>query len=164
MVAVPVLGPVCVVGVTGAKNIAEILVLGRINVAVVSDHRDRSTGRAIFEDPRQDFRLVFLASWRGNLALPDAPPIELQLNVCFRQRDTGRRSLDDDAERRPMRLTPGGQAKNSSETAAHVCGGFPSSLRVIGERVQLSRVDQSGTSFRAAPGAEEPVVMFRSSL
>ena len=70
MVAVPVLGPVGVVGVAWAKDVAEVFVLGRIDVAVVGDHRDRGARGAIFEDTGEDFRAVFLASWRVTLLCP----------------------------------------------------------------------------------------------
>ena len=51
VVAVPVLGPVGVVGVARAEDIAQVFVFSRIDVPVVGDHRDRGACGATFEDP-----------------------------------------------------------------------------------------------------------------
>ena len=75
----------------------------------------------------QDAHRVGLAALRGEARLSGPALVQEDLDVVCRQRNAGRAAVDDAADRRPVALAPGGNAKQVAE-------------RIVGhgERVRLA--------------------------
>ena len=84
--------------------VTEGLVVLRLLALVGDEHRDRHAGGQAFEDAGNELGSVgFLAS-RRYLALSGPPTSELGDEIVFRERNPWGAAVDDDAERRAVRL------------------------------------------------------------
>ncbi len=121
MVAVTILLPIRVIGVPRAEYLPQVVIFGAICILIKGNDADGCTGSIALEYTGKDFGSIFLATRCGDLALANPTAIKVFLDILNRQRDAGWHAIDNHAERGTVALTPGGDAKNLAETAAHVC-------------------------------------------
>ena len=121
MVADAVFHLIGVVGVAGAVLPGDLaIVLGAL-VDILDQHRDRRAGRDHRrrrrppEDAGEDLHLVGLAALGDEARLAGPALVEFALDVGAREADAGRAAVDHAAERGPVALAPGGDAKEMTE-------------------------------------------------
>ena len=104
----------------GAELVLDVGVVLAALVDVVDEERDRRAGGhlaagIVGEHAGQDAHGVGLAALRGEARLAGPALVQEHLNFLGRQGDAGRAAVDHAADRRPMALAPGGDAKQMAE-------------------------------------------------
>src|SRR4051812_5957184 len=108
MVPMPILHLVGVVRMPRSIQLADRLILARIDIGVVGDQRDRRSGRPPLEYSREDLRPIPLTTRRCHLRLPHSPPIQVALHQLLVELQTGWAAVYNDTQCRPVRLSPSG--------------------------------------------------------
>src|SRR5206468_3645105 len=80
---------------------------------------NRRAERSAFEGARKNLDRVALFARRDDLRLSRPATVEVRLNVAFRQFQSRRAAVDHDADTAPVRLAPGGDAEQMSESVRH---------------------------------------------
>ncbi len=119
-VAQPVLTPVGVIGVAGAKALRDVAVVLAALILVADQQADRRAGGLALVHAREDLDPIRLIALGDELAGAGPPPIQVGLDVGLRQRHAGRTAVDDAADRRAMGFTKVRDGKQRAEgIAAH---------------------------------------------
>jgi len=84
-------------------------------IHVLDEQTDRRAGRPPFEHAGENAHAVRFLALAGVPRGSGAPPLELDLNVLFRQLKPRRATVDDRAERGPMALAEGRDSKEYAE-------------------------------------------------
>ena len=122
-IAQAVLLQVGVVGVAGAEGLRDLAVVLAALVGVADQQADRRAGGLALVHAREDLDLVLFLALRDVAAGAGAAPIEVGLDVGFRQLHAGRAAVDHAADRRPVRLAEVGDREERAEgVAAHGAG------------------------------------------
>ncbi len=107
VIADAVLVLVGVIGVAGPETVLDLRVVARALVDVLDEQPDRRARRDALEDARQDAHLVGLLALRDVAAPARAPALEIGLDRRLVEREPGRATVDDAAERRAVALAEG---------------------------------------------------------
>ena len=118
-VAVSVLGLVGEVGMRGAVEVPEMVVGARAGVVVADQDGDRGAGGPTLEHPGEDLGPVGLAPLGGQSTLAGSSTVEVVLEVVLGEGEPGRAAVDHHADAGAVALTPGAEAEDGSEGAAH---------------------------------------------
>ncbi len=102
----------------GAEPIGDVAVVLRALVGVFDQQLDRGPGRHPVEDAAHDPDEVLLAPLRRKPRLAGLALVEPALDVGLGERQARRHAVDDDADRRPVALAPGGEAEQAPERVA----------------------------------------------
>src|SRR5688572_15147024 len=84
-----------VIGVARPKAILDLRVVAALLVDVLDEQADRRARRAPFEHAGEDLHLIRLLALRDVARAAGTAPIEILLNIGFRQLETGRAAVDD---------------------------------------------------------------------
>lgn len=116
MVAQAVLHLIGEVRVTGTKQVAQIVVVGRMLVLIAYEKTNRTTRGVLLEDAREDFDAVGLAARGRQGALSGPAAVQLVLNVVHVHPNACGEAIDDSPDTLAMALAEGGQAQYVTET------------------------------------------------
>ena len=106
---------------SGPPEIADRVIVFRVGVRVLDDHRDRSaggdgaSGAVVLEYTREDTNLVGFVARCDMAACPGTPAVQPGLNVGFRQGNSGRAAVDHDSQSRAVAFAPGRDAKKMTK-------------------------------------------------
>src|SRR5690606_26553282 len=78
------------------------------------------TGRAPVPNARKDLDPIALLARAGHFRLADAPAVELCLHDLIAQLDSGRATVEDDAQCRTVRLPPRRDPKDTPKAIVHL--------------------------------------------
>src|SRR5436309_992920 len=118
IVAQAVFLPVRVVGVTGAEGVGERAVVPAPLVFVSDDKTDRRARGPALENAREDLDAVGLLALRDVAGAAGLAPVELSLDVAFRELEPGRTAVHDAAVRGPVALAKRSHAIQQAEGVA----------------------------------------------
>src|SRR2546422_5712361 len=118
IVAQAVFLPVRVVGVTGAEGVGERAVVPAPLVFVSDDKTDRRARGPALENAREDLDAVGLLALRDVAGAAGLAPVELSLDVAFRELEPGRTAVHDAAIRGPVALAKRSHAIQQAEGVA----------------------------------------------
>ena len=118
MVPDPVLGEIGVVGVGGPEHVADAGIVAGPRVGVLDEERDRGAGGGPLEHPGEDPHLVRLAPLGGMATPAGAAPVEIGLEVGFREGEPGRTAVHHAPDRRAVALAERGHREVGSEGVA----------------------------------------------
>ena len=96
------------------ENVFNGAVILRTLVGIFDQQANAGTSSNTFKNTGEYFDLIRLAALGGIARCPRATPVEVMLQVRFRQRDAWRNTINDAAERQPVRFAEGGYAKELS--------------------------------------------------
>src|SRR5699024_1049105 len=103
-----------VIGMAWTENVFNCAVILRTLVSVFDQQTNAGAGSNAFKNTGENFDLIRLTTLGGIARCPRATTVEIVLQVRFRQRNTRRNTIDDAAERQPVRFAEGGYAKELS--------------------------------------------------
>src|SRR6266446_6357483 len=118
IIAHAVFFPVSVIGVAWAEAVDDIAIVLRALVGVLDQELDRGAGRHPVKHAAEDLHQILLAPLGGKARLPGFALVEPLLDVGLGEREARRHPVDDDADRRPVALAPGGKAEQGAERVA----------------------------------------------
>src|SRR6185295_20089543 len=107
-----------VVGVAGTKRILDLRVVAALLIDVLDEQADRRARRDAFEDAGENLDLIGLLPLRDVARATGSTPVEILLNVGFRQLEAGRATVDDAAHRGPMAFAEGRDREQHSVSVA----------------------------------------------
>ena len=121
VVAQAVFDIVSVVGMARPILVLDVRIVLRALVDILDHERDRRAGRdlraarLVDEHAGEDLHRVGFLPLRGVARLAGPPLVEIRLDVGLAERNARRRSIDHAADRRPMALAEGRDAKEMAE-------------------------------------------------
>src|SRR5690625_2215345 len=122
-----VLAQVGIVGVSRPELLGDFaIVLGAL-ILIVDHEADGGAGAPPFKDAGLDCHAIGLAPLGRVAGLSGAPLVEPWLDIVFAQGNERRHAVDDTADRRPVALPPGGEAKCLTEGVSGHDGPIPAS-------------------------------------
>ena len=116
VVAKAVLLLVGIVGMPGAKPILDLLVVSRALIFVFHQQTDRRAGGLALEHAGQYAHRIRLAALAGELRGSRAPAVNIDLQIRFAERESGRAAVDDATERGAVTLPKAGYRKNPAKS------------------------------------------------
>ena len=96
------------------ENVLNRTIILRTLVGIFDQQANAGAGSNAFKNTGENFDLIRLAALGGIARCPRATTVEVMLQVRFRQRNAWRNTIDDAAERQPVRFAEGGYAKELS--------------------------------------------------
>ena len=96
------------------ENVFNGAVILRTLVGIFDQQANAGASSHTFKNTGENFDLIRLAALGGIARCPRATTIKVMLQVRFRQRNAWRNTIDDAAERQPVRFAEGGYAKELS--------------------------------------------------
>ena len=115
IVADAVFGPIGVVGVARAELVLDLAVILRALILVLDQQLIGVPVVWPSNTPDRIRTSSAFAALRGEARLAGPAAVEPGLDIGFRQRNAGRRAIDDAADRRPVALAPGREAEQMAE-------------------------------------------------
>ena len=107
------------IGMRWAKFVCHLHVVLRPSVLVAHEDRDRRAKRFAFENAGDNFAPVLLLSLRRDFALAGTTPIQLTLDIRFRDVDLWRTTVNYDTNSAAVRFTKCRDAKKLAEGISH---------------------------------------------
>ena len=99
------------------EPVGDVAVVLRALIDVLDQQLDRRAGGLALEHAGQDLDLVGLLPLRRVARLARPALVEPVLDIGLGERDLRRHAVDDDADRRPVALAPGGEAEQRAEAS-----------------------------------------------
>src|ERR1700730_508301 len=107
--------PVSIVSVARAEAVGDVTIVLRPLICVLDQELERGAGRHAVEHTAEDLDQILLAPLGGKARLSRFALVEPVLDVGLGEREARRHPVDDDANRRPVALAPGGEAEQGAE-------------------------------------------------
>jgi hypothetical protein len=104
--------------VAGAKGVGDVRVILAARILVADQQRDRRTGRAALENAGEDLHRIGFAPLRDVPRRSGLAPVEVALDVCFSERQSGGAAVNDAPDRRPVRFAERRDAEKLAERVA----------------------------------------------
>src|SRR4029077_4554883 len=115
----PVFGLVGEIGMRWPKRLGDRWVIFRACVFVANQHCDRRPKRFSLKNAGKNFATIFFFPLRCDSTLTRATAIELALNLCFRDVDLRRTTIDHDANAAAVRFPERRDPKKLTERVTH---------------------------------------------
>ena len=96
------------------ENVLNRTIILRTLIGIFDQQTNAGAGSNTFKNTGENFDLIWLTTLCGIARCPRATTIKVMLQVRFRQRNARRNTIDDAAERQPVRFAEGGYAKELS--------------------------------------------------
>ena len=104
----------------GTKDIAHVIIVGRVLVLVADNEADGTSSRLAFKHPAQQFHLVLLITAGGNTALAGTSAVEFLLNEIHVDVNACRHTVDNPSDGCSVALAKCGQPEYGSKSVTHV--------------------------------------------
>src|SRR2546423_6202536 len=115
---------------TGTKAVLDLLVVARACIRVLNENADGRAGRDTLKHTRQDSDLVALTALTHEVRRPRPAPIDIRLQVGFRERHARRTAVDDAAHSRAVALAK----RRDCEQLAYGVTGHASLTHLLGRQ------------------------------
>ena len=126
MVAYAIFCEIGEVGVRWSEHVAQVVVVGRVLVAVAHHEGYRRTRGLALEHSRQQLHAVILASSGCDMALSRFAPVQFALDKVHVDVDARRHTVDHSAHGFTVAFAEGGQREAFSKYVAHCRSGLVS--------------------------------------